>query len=350
MYTALLAQKINKGGSGGEAELSGVPPLTFTADGTPLIDYLISGNTTQNGTPSPDNPVMPQGTGERTENLCDESDIIYDGTRDVVYMKIKPYRLEANETVTVSLNYNATAMWLVNAANNVALSLVQNNNTLTYRRTSALNVYVMLRFDNGTPQDLKVMLNLGSTAMPYEPYGYKISISSATTTPVYLGEVQTTRRIKKYVFTGTETFVAVTAGAHYRCRTALPQAGIVQSITSALSTHYTPNADARDGTITLTTDGGTIYFTDDTNAVTSEAFKSYLAQQYAAGTPVTVWYVLAEPETGIVNEPLMKIGDYADTVSKEQAGVQIPTNNGSTTVDVDTELKPSEVYIKYHTK
>jgi hypothetical protein len=77
------------------------------------------------------------------------------------------------------------------------------------------------------------------------------------------------------------------------------------------------------------------------------AFKQWLAAQYANGTPVTVWYVLAEPETGIVNEPLMKIGDYADTISMEQAGVQIPTLNGQTVIDVDTTLKPSEVYIKY---
>lgn len=76
-------------------------------------------------------------------------------------------------------------------------------------------------------------------------------------------------------------------------------------------------------------------------------FKSYLAAQYSAGTPVTVWYVLAEPETAVVNEPLMRIGDYSDTLSMEQAGAQIPTANGSTTLDVETTVPPSEVYIKY---
>lgn len=69
--------------------------------------------------------------------------------------------------------------------------------------------------------------------------------------------------------------------------------------------------------------------------------------EYANGTPVTIWYVLAEPTTGIVNEPLRKIGDYADTISYEQAGVQIPTLHGNTVIDVDTTLKPSEMYIKY---
>lgn len=43
----------------------------------------------------------------------------------------------------------------------------------------------------------------------------------------------------------------------------------------------------------------------------------------------------------------MKIGSYADSISKEQAGAQIPTVNGSNTLDVLTTVKPSEVYIKY---
>ena len=75
--------------------------------------------------------------------------------------------------------------------------------------------------------------------------------------------------------------------------------------------------------------------------------QAFLAQQYANGTPVTVWYVLATPETGIVNEPIRKIGDYADTLSYEQAGVQIPTLHGTTVIDVDTTPKPSQMYIKY---
>ena len=43
----------------------------------------------------------------------------------------------------------------------------------------------------------------------------------------------------------------------------------------------------------------------------------------------------------------MKINNYADTLSMEQAGVEIPTVNGSNTLDVLTTIKPSEVYIKY---
>lgn len=81
--------------------------------------------------------------------------------------------------------------------------------------------------------------------------------------------------------------------------------------------------------------------------VSTNGFKAYLAAQYVAGTPVTIWYVLATPETAVVNEPLRKIGDYADTLSYEQAGVQIPTLHGNTVIDVETTLKPSQMYIKY---
>ena len=80
------------------------------------------------------------------------------------------------------------------------------------------------------------------------------------------------------------------------------------------------------------------------------SWKSYLAAQYAAGTPVTFLYVLAEPETGIVNEPLMKIGNYADTISFTQAGVTIPTASGENVLTVPTEVPPSSVSITGHIK
>ena len=83
--------------------------------------------------------------------------------------------------------------------------------------------------------------------------------------------------------------------------------------------------------------------TDDVENVTLTDFTSYLAQQYANGTPVTVWYVLDTPATGIVNEPIRRIGGYADTVS----GITVPTITGKDTFDVGTTLKPSEASLGY---
>ena len=178
---------------------------------------------------------------------------------------------------------------------------------------------------------------------------YKIPISSAnTTTPIYLGEVETTRKIKKLVLTGSET--DGTYGINSQSIIYLtPLATLLNQ--GALCTHYESTKKSQGATMPLnsiTTAGGagtSLWFRTEYTTVAD--FKAYLQQQYAAGTPVCVWYVLATPKTAVVNEPLRKIGDYADTVSYEQAGVQIPTNSGNTVIDVLTELKPSEIYIKY---
>lgn len=174
---------------------------------------------------------------------------------------------------------------------------------------------------------------------------YKIPISSAnTTTPVYLGEVQTTRRVKKLVLTGNETGwtknIVTENNAYYRAFSEYYRY-------NGLCSHYAivDNVRAETGIFF----GGTINFltklSDEIDTV--DKWKSYLQQQYAAGTPVTVWYVLANPETAVVNEPLQKIGDYADSLTSEQAGIQIPTIVGDNTLSVNTTVQPSEMQIVY---
>lgn len=180
---------------------------------------------------------------------------------------------------------------------------------------------------------------------------YKIPISSAnTTTPVYLGDVQSTRRIKQLVLTGEEEWVF---GSGFFYNENITPDYLRTSKRIVYCTHYqginsvTAGAQVGNGECSFYSIMGLqrlqrLYIKDDDYATIAE-FKTYLAQQYAAGTPVTVWYVLAEPQTGIVNEPLMKIGDYADSIS----GITIPTITGKDTVDVLTTLKPSEVSLSY---
>ena len=367
MYTALLAQKINKGSSGGEAELSGVPPLTFPADGTPLIDLLISGNEKHTGTPTPDNPIMPQGTGERTGNL-------FDGDYTVAVMSVSGntatlnttssgrtaiVKCKSNTTYTVK-KYSASNRFIIaesdiKPTNSTAMSIIQNDSSkseytfTTSNTTQYVTIYCSTSSEQAEP---KLMLNTGSTPLPYEKFGYKIPILSANTaTPIYLGEVETTRKVKKLVLTGNKETID---RADNCFRIPLPLSS--DSIPNAVSTHlpYKAGWELRSGTTgicTSTTYYGTNYkyllLRCDEIATTVSDFQTYLQQQYAAGTPVTIWYVLATPETAVVNEPLMKISTYADTLSKAQAGVAIPTNNGSTTLDVLTAVKPSNVSIKY---
>ena len=181
---------------------------------------------------------------------------------------------------------------------------------------------------------------------------YKIPISSAdTTTNIYLGEVETTRKIKKLVLTGEEAWVKSGAASntfYTNVSGYLRRRGVVITICSHYISRANINAGAeiQDGNVSFYANlsrPSEYFYIRDSHLATVADLKTFLAQQYAAGTPVTIWYVLAEPTTGIVNEPLRKIGDYADTVS----GITIPTIAGANTIDVDTMLKPSEVSVNY---
>ena len=239
-------------------------PIVVEADGTPLLDYLISGNMVQSGTPTPTTPIQPQECGEL-------------------------------ETSGVKAGQ------------------------------------------------------------------YKIPISSAnTTTPIYLGEVQTTRKIKKLVLTGEENWGGYNLslsgiGAMLTVSNMLSNSRI-RGFCTHFSPQYSPSQSSING-ITYGAGNNSLYITFSVATATAlgitdtAGIKSWLAKQYANNTPVTIWYVLKEPTTGIVNEPLRKIGDYADTLSMEQAGVDIQTNTSpsTTTIDIPITLSPSLLYVKYNT-
>jgi hypothetical protein len=213
-------------------------------DGTAITSYTISGNTVQNGTPTPTNPVSVQGVGE---------------------------------------------------------------------------------FDSGQ---------------------YKIPISSGgTTTNIYLGSTQSVRKIKKLVFTGQENWLKWQSTTIYY----MPMSGymLAEGNITQICTHYQPyeqtsvSSTVPDGYCTFRSinDSNTRILISDSNCANVNEFKAYLTAQYIAGAPVTVWYVLTTPETATVNEPLMKIGDYADTLSNATA---IPTTEGANSITVDTTVQPSE--------
>lgn len=355
-------------------------PVDVYADGNNATVGL-KGNTVQSGTPTPDVPIMPQGIGEKTANLypLDASKlhvgrIENDGTIDyetgtltvgqgsVTYEANEAWRgfytdfiqVNEKEKLTFSPTNSATVAWSCSCydENDNFLGKATTQSTASTRTftllTGTKKVRVSSTSSDTTYTILRPMLNYGSTALPYEPYGYKIPISSAgQTTPVYLGEVESTRRIKKLVLTGEETWSQRNigeGGSIKRVSTTLtPQSQYAQVYDVGICTHYIYNFANKDGNCYVGSSMNVLYFCDNINAVDTTTWKTYLQQQYAAGTPVTVWYVLATEETGIVNEPLHKIGDYADTVSN----ISIPTITGKNIVDVETVLKPSEVSFNY---
>lgn len=239
------------------AETEGALPLTVNANGEPLTDYKIYGSTVQDGTPTPENPVMPSGCG----------------------------KLET---------------------------------------TGA---------------------HAGQYKLPLTANGVEY--------PIYLGEVETTRKIAKYECTGEENWqlysdsVGVYGAWQFYANDLVNGAARTSACSNIAGYGVTTETRNRyPYGAYLVTSGTGIGFQmagakDVYTGVT--AWKSFLAAQYANGTPVTIWYVLTEPETGIVNEPLMKIGDYADEIS----GTGLPTLNSVTVYDCDLAVKPSKMYVKY---
>lgn len=317
--------------------------------------------------PSPLHPSQPQGTGERTGNLFDGQ------TEAGIYLaangnKYGDYTNGMRAANKISVSAGTTYTLSCHSENIISLRILEWNGSTFVTQTPKYNisgdVYLTVTTDANTTQIAfniegvngqyasKIMLNTGSTALPYEPWGIKIPISSAsTTTPVYLGEVQTTRKIKKYEFTGNED-TRLYSGAGLLGFELNIADMLTNSRTLGASTHFKPQITGSG----ITTDGITfgannkmIYITLSQTTISTynlsdiSTIRSWLSAQYAAGTPVTVWYVLAEPETAVVNEPLRKIGDYADEVS----GISIPVTAGGDTLSVDVTVRPSEVTVNY---
>ena len=333
--------------------IQGPAPLNIRALARPLDDYLISGNTLQDGTPTPDAPVDVVGCGVRTGNLFDKDVYLHNGT-STQYINCYAHKLSLKPNTTYTLSSNVPVngsdnhLYITNDASMDSFSIIYNNHPVTFTTNPDGSIYFMYatrRYYNDLLTNVYyIMLNLGSTPLQYEPFGYKLPLTcGGTEHPIYLGQVETTRRVKKLVLTGEEGWTITSNGV---LRIGL--SGQLRPLTP-LCTHYlgsnsTAWSNVPDKSVTVSI-SGYLAILDTTYTAVSD-FKSYLAVQYAAGTPVTVWYVLAEPETAIINEPLHKIGNYADTISMTQANITLTTTKGFNTITTDTTVLPSNVQVK----
>lgn len=180
-----------------------LPAIIYSLAQTATIG--LKGNTVQSGTPSPDSPIMPQGTGERTGNLLDvdswyrdykQPDGTYQATRSQLYaIKIKPFTSDdIGKTFTFAMN-------IAPVSGNVRV-IANNGGTVTNGNSAARSVVTFtvasvddtIYFNYGSSGDTtttisNIMLNFGSTAKTYEPYGYKIPISiNNVVTDIYIGD------------------------------------------------------------------------------------------------------------------------------------------------------------------
>lgn len=340
-------------------EMIGSLPLYYDGKGIDLADYLISGNTLQDGTPSPEAPVDAVGCGVRTGNLLSEKYENRSINSAGAFAINSDYDLwlgevVAGQTYTISNMDFAYGFFTEKPLPNTGVTY-DGSRGLEPSGTAVVTVpsgctWIAVRVLHSANN---AMLNLGSEALPYEPYGYKLPLTvNGTEYPIYLGQVESTRRIKKLVLTGEEASWAELAAGLYRItvngylRESDAQIAISTHFSGGITVSAAPSAKQDTVSFLVSASGNNYVYFSPSQYLTLNDFKAYLAAQYTAGTPVTVWYVLATPETAVVNEPLMKIGDYSDTISAAQAGVTIPTVSGANVLDMASPVKPSEMYIK----
>ena len=365
LFAMLWAQKLRAGSSSVQT-LTGIPPLSFKSNGTPLISWIMKGNGQQQGTQTPDNPVMPEFVGVRTGNLFDKTAtdtnngymnskyIGYDGNignsdnHNISEYIAIPVGTEHLTISNISASTNVHCQFYDSSKNAISIFLYD---TIPCTVSIPSNAKY-IRCSISKVQMSNFMLNIGSTALPYEPYGWAEKITCAgQTTPVYLGQTQTVRKIKKLVLDGTENWDSASADSNRTvCRLSLRNGMYVVGYCTHISWKSTYEEQEYNRIVFNNFLGGSLYVSLENSILsgqTAEGFKAYLAAQYAAGTPVVIWYVLANEQTGIVNEPLCKIGDYADELHSEDAGVTIPTVKGDNVLTVDTPIQPSEMSITY---
>ena len=295
--------------------------LPFKGYSLPLKVKSLLGNAVQNGTPAPDNIIIPEMCGVRTGNLFDPNGITTN-ERGETRVGVE---LPAGRYCITNLS-NSVCYWRIGVETQTSNQINPSAPYVYINAPDTLVVWV------DTNSNKNIMLNAGSTALPYEPYGWKVPFTNAgQTIPVYLGGVPTVRRVKKLVLDGTESYTYQSQYSRYVFTIQDAFADGTRN-TQCFCTHYQsvhngePITDVPDNSIYINQQAaGTQFCIKDESITSADDFKSYLTAQYAAGTPVTIWYVLKTPETTISNEPLCKISTYADELTTIQVhGLSAP--------------------------
>ena len=176
---------------------------------------------------------------------------------------------------------------------------------ITFTLTEATDIYIRIRLKKGTVINngiFKPQLEIGTAATPYTPYtGQAVPLPALE--PLYgdgtvndeydaVSGVET-RRWKRVVFDGTESMRCEAHGNGQRYVSIDLDAAANKSV-MPISTHYTSSAWTQDNNKVYIPNPVVMVITDS-RFTTLQAARDILAAQYAAGTPVTVVYQLAEP-------------------------------------------------------
>jgi hypothetical protein len=179
-----------------------------------LHRYKIYGNTEQTGTPTPENPIVPIGCGEKTENLFDEEYGTI--TTSITYLPIYVGSGDFTLSTTAPLVNNTSALLFL-LSGNVSSGAGPTNNAHAGKPQTQTSIdgYVTVAYRGVGPYKpnmYQTMLTAGSTApTSYIPYGYKLPLTSGDTpVDIYIGD--DTLSTEEYVDSGTGKIYRMVGG------------------------------------------------------------------------------------------------------------------------------------------
>ena len=324
--------------------------ISLEAKNRKIVDISLHGESIQNGTPTPENKVDIENVeGKNILDISKYADIsLWEKTTN--YFMFTPI---LNEDMTKFKNVLSGSMQLKGTAQNLVFGLttekvtptkelrILNNGTLqntSYDFKNADNIYLAIGNSNMISSDkyeiglifnnYNIMIEEGSVATSYVPYNsleLKATNGLEETDENYQEQVATFplgeeklmegsyladdgihHKRRQRIFDGTETDWSICNDISNENYTVFRQnkyvagSGLVTN-SNGFSSHFKVEKATNtttDNVRFINTNHYGICFTVSTSiASTVDEWKTYLAEQYANGTPVIVEYELAEPET-----------------------------------------------------
>ena len=354
-----------------EFELENVPPLTYKAIEGTLKNYRIYGNT-----------VDGESVGDRTANLFNGE--LQNGywstletlaqTSSAVFRSFKIFLPAGTYTITFATNVN-----IVRLIADGAITQNIGNNLTEYTFTTQTNDDVGFSFRiTGTSQvpwdNSDIMLNIGSVAIPYEPYGYRVPVAIE-------GKNLLQNTVKSQAKNGV-TFTVNNDGSVTCNGTASNNTFLKIGDLSLTSQSYIltgcPSDGGKDSYVLRCYENGNIKGTDFGNGVNiNESIDGYIEIRITSGytcdnltfypmvckadiqddtyepyhAPTTTNLYLPEQIKMVGNE--VEYMDFkeqklylSDGTSVDVTLPALPTISGTNILSVNTEVQPSKVYIK----
>lgn len=331
-----------------DLEASGEPPLVINAIGKELKGYQIYGNSIQDGTPTPENPIEVLSVGDKTANLFNENDVTYGywitDTGDVSNVVISA---RYNRDIAVITGKTICVRAYGERPFNIAIGYYDADNAFVLRVTSMSGSLVSTPPANAaygvvyvasdkiqstvpiTPEKLasyKIMLTYGDSTA-YEPYGYKLPV---VVTGKNLFDKANTQWTNGYYLSETGELVA---SSSWRTTDYIPVRGMVFTINNQIgNSPCICLYDANKNLIASQSYAGKKVTTVTANEMAHYCRFSFYTEggvssdtlQLELGTESTEYEPYHESITTNIylDEPLRKIGDYADIIDFERGVVE----------------------------